>query len=180
ETRCPGQPRGGSAASSPGAELQAFRGLVGVRPAGLGGEPPVPRAASARPRPVPEHGAPQPGEATGAEAAPPPSDQWQLTHAGHRPTPFRTQFLTLAYLLLQWNVPLPGGSCCWLHAALQALDRAREELRRQPCNAQHDAFLSAQCESCGLMMQGEMRCDFCNSGDDVASSSGIVDGRPVG
>ncbi|CAK0790179.1 unnamed protein product [Prorocentrum cordatum] len=93
--------------------------------------------------------------------------------------PFRTQFLTLAYLLLQWSVPLPGRSCCWPHGALYALDRARDELSRQPCNKQHDGFLSAQCESCGLMMQGEMCCDFCNSGDNVASSSGIVDGRPV-
>jgi len=85
-----------------------------------------------------------------------------LTYPEYKPTPLSTQSLSLAYLMMQWNAPVPGGFCCWLHGALNSLDKVRNELSRRPCNQRQDITACGQCDDCGLLLiEGQSSCEFC-------------------
>ncbi|CAK0863137.1 unnamed protein product [Prorocentrum cordatum] len=167
---------GATADPAPGKELQElFAGLVGVSQVGSSSSSVrvgslVPGRSSSRNLPsVQEHEVLLPEEAPKDAAE---SAHEQLTHPQYRRTPRNTQTLTLAYLLAQWNVSAPAGSCCWLHGALHSLDRARRQLQRRPCNVQQGSLVCGQCDTCGLMLaHGDSACEFC----EVPEASGSVD-----
>ncbi|CAK0875567.1 unnamed protein product [Prorocentrum cordatum] len=120
---------------------------------------------------VPEEAVPLPGEGMGGASAAPPdnpmSAQEQLVYREYKATPVSTQTLSLAYLMLQWNVPRPAASCCWVHGALQSLDKVRDELSRRPCNQSQQNTACGQCGDCALLlMPGQSYCEFC---DDQSS-----------
>ncbi|CAK0808638.1 unnamed protein product [Prorocentrum cordatum] len=165
--------RAGSADAAGSDELQEFAGVVEVRQASsssLGSW--VHRLGSGDLPPVQEHEVLVSGEAPDSAAAPPPRTSREprkarrepasLVHPGYRPTPLSTQTLTLAYLLLQWNVQVPGSACCWLHGILRAVERVHRELRRRPCSQQLEGAFSGQCGQCDLMLPlGTLTCEFC-------------------
>ncbi|CAK0864614.1 unnamed protein product [Prorocentrum cordatum] len=100
--------------------------------------------------------------------------EMQVAFQEYRPTPLSTQTLSLALLMSQWNGPMPKGACCWLHGALRALDRVRDdEIGQGPCARQREPNICAQCGDCGLLVvNGRSSCDFCVCPD----SSGVVAG----
>jgi len=126
--------------------------------------------------PVSEHSLLQPGRATDGATAELPSsprnERGQLAHPQYQPTPLSTQVLTLSYLLMQWNVPVPNGACCWLHGALATFDRLRNELGRRPCCARQRDVFCGQCGSCGLLLlQGMSVCEFCEGPESSTLST---------
>ncbi|CAK0800054.1 unnamed protein product [Prorocentrum cordatum] len=134
--------------------------------------------------PVLEHEVLTSQEAQDCPAAAPPSSPkclQQLAHQEYKPTPPSTQSLSLALLLLQWNVPVLAGSCCLLHAALYYSDRTSLEFRRVPCNLRGDSLFRGQCDQCGLLMfQHQSCCEFCDApaaasvGTDASLSGGTI------
>ncbi|CAK0885582.1 unnamed protein product [Prorocentrum cordatum] len=127
--------------------------------------------------PVQENEVLQTGEASNGAAAPPLGShsacaQAQLTHPGYKPTPLRTQTLTLLELALKWNVSTSGRACCWLHDALDSLNTVLKQLDQRTCAVKHEGMVCGQCDNCGLLMLHDQDCcDFC----DCSQAPCIVD-----
>ncbi|CAK0827904.1 unnamed protein product [Prorocentrum cordatum] len=158
--------------------LAEFSGVVEVRQASSSSSRSlVPNMGSSFFPPVPEHGLLQPGGATDGAAAElsssPGKERGQLANPQYQPTPLSTQVLTLSYLLMQWNVPMPKGICCWLHGSLVTLDKVRNELGRRPCSMRQCGIHCGQCDTCGLLlMQGMSVCEFCEvPGSSIPSTT---------
>ncbi|CAK0828691.1 unnamed protein product [Prorocentrum cordatum] len=175
-----------AAGSSDGKEFLEFSGVVEVRQAVSASHRSLMAGTSQSLPVVQEHATLQSREAPGgAEAAPSSSpataQQATLLHPEYELTPLRTQTLTLAYLLLQGNVAAaPGGSCCWLHSALLALDTAREELQRRPCNVPQSGIVCGQCDTCGLLLtHGQSSCEFCEAPEASSTEADLTHSADV-
>jgi len=91
-------------------------------------------------------------------------------------TPLSTQRWALICAILPWNVPVPAGSCCGFHAALQALDRCAATLKTEPCYSKWHHDVQGQCPKCdSLIVCGEcdltmLECPLCSSPPRVSES----------
>ncbi|CAK0805640.1 unnamed protein product [Prorocentrum cordatum] len=173
-----------SAAGSPAIEEpQEFKGVLELRQAGSSSVSLLGSGAGFRSLPSVQEQEVLSGEAPGggaaARTAAGSAPGEPLAHPDYQPTPLSTQTLTLAYLMMQWNVPKPAGACCWLHGSLRSLDRVRRKLGRRACSGQQEAMLCGQCGTCGLLLMDQSSCDFCDcpgaSGSASAAAGGPAD-----